>query len=379
MEDILEEVQLRHSKQQDLVVFGMPPQPATLEKDAASAADAAEVQLEFGSALERCIIFCYHFAFSMEWNEESTLLLIETYRNYEILWDTKHPLYYNKIRKNDAWEEVAKQLGTTDEACKKKMTSVLAALRREKSKIKKSEGTGKGRDDIYESSWFAFKSLIFLWDKHNVRNTQSTIDKEADAQEISDAVALADSQESVPETTLTSTPKTNTAERNTRKKRHGTEERLEEAFQILKQASAKPNEEPNEHDLFGKLVAKKMQRYALNTQCLVQEEIMSILFRADRTLYKQNEQYYCSSSNSNTQCLVQEEIMSILFRADRTLYKQNEQYYCSSSNSTRNIPFTITSLENPDRTLYKQNEQYYCSSSNSTRNIPFTITSLENQ
>lgn len=80
----------------------------------------------------------------MEWNEESTLLLIETYRNYEILWDTKHPLYYNKIRKNDAWEEVAKQLGTTDEACKKKMTSVLATLRREKSKIKKSEGTGKG-------------------------------------------------------------------------------------------------------------------------------------------------------------------------------------------------------------------------------------------
>lgn len=48
----------------------------------------------------------------------------------------------------------------------------------------------------------------------------------------------------------------------------------------------------------------------------------------------------------NTQCLVQEEIMSILFRADRTLYNQNEQHYCSSSNSTRNIPFTITSLEN---------------------------------
>ncbi|KAK9674768.1 hypothetical protein QE152_g40872 [Popillia japonica] len=133
------------------------------------------------------------------------------------------------------------------------MTSVLAALRREKSKIKKSEGTGKGRDDIYESSWFAFKSLVFLWDKHNFRNTQSIIEKEADAQKNSDAVALVDSQESVPETTLTSTPKTTIAERNTRRKRHGTEE----AFQISKQASARPNEEPNEHDLLGKLVAKK--------------------------------------------------------------------------------------------------------------------------
>lgn len=43
--DVMEEVHLRQSKQQNLMVFGMPEQPATLERDAASAADATEVQL----------------------------------------------------------------------------------------------------------------------------------------------------------------------------------------------------------------------------------------------------------------------------------------------------------------------------------------------
>ncbi|KAK9711766.1 hypothetical protein QE152_g25276 [Popillia japonica] len=45
MEDIMEEVHLRHSKQQNLIVFGMPEQPVTLQRDAAIEADAAEVRL----------------------------------------------------------------------------------------------------------------------------------------------------------------------------------------------------------------------------------------------------------------------------------------------------------------------------------------------
>ncbi|KAK9729450.1 hypothetical protein QE152_g15889 [Popillia japonica] len=45
MEDIVAEVHLRHSKQQNLIVFGMPEQSPTLEKDAIIVADAAEVQL----------------------------------------------------------------------------------------------------------------------------------------------------------------------------------------------------------------------------------------------------------------------------------------------------------------------------------------------
>ncbi|KAK9722070.1 hypothetical protein QE152_g19862 [Popillia japonica] len=44
MEDIMEEVHLRHSKQQNLIVFGMPEQPVTLQRDAAIEADAVHLR-----------------------------------------------------------------------------------------------------------------------------------------------------------------------------------------------------------------------------------------------------------------------------------------------------------------------------------------------
>lgn len=45
----------------------------------------------------------------MEWTEESITDFINSYRNKEILWDTKNPKYYNKIKKNDAWEQLAEE------------------------------------------------------------------------------------------------------------------------------------------------------------------------------------------------------------------------------------------------------------------------------
>lgn len=81
----------------------------------------------------------------MEWTEEVVLNFIEIYRGKENLWNPNHPKFYNKVQKNDAWEDVAKSVGTTADDCKKKINSLLSALRREKAKIKKSMGTGTGK------------------------------------------------------------------------------------------------------------------------------------------------------------------------------------------------------------------------------------------
>lgn len=80
----------------------------------------------------------------MEWSEENILFLIELYRKHELLWNSKHLLYYNKIKKHDAWTNIAEELDTTVDECKRKITNVLSSLRRERAKIKKSTGTGKG-------------------------------------------------------------------------------------------------------------------------------------------------------------------------------------------------------------------------------------------
>lgn len=77
----------------------------------------------------------------MEWSQEKVMELIDCYKQKIILWNPKDP-HLNRLKKNDAWKIA---LDTGDRHYKKKMEYFLSALRREKMKIKKSMGTGKGK------------------------------------------------------------------------------------------------------------------------------------------------------------------------------------------------------------------------------------------
>ena len=57
----------------------------------------------------------------MVWTQESVIELIELYKRKEITWDPKHPTHFNKIRKQDAWEELGKEMNRPVDECKKKM------------------------------------------------------------------------------------------------------------------------------------------------------------------------------------------------------------------------------------------------------------------
>lgn len=50
-----------------------------------------------------------------------------------------------KEKKIDAWNEIASAIGTSAEACRKKISSLLVTYRKEKNKVKSSMGTGKGK------------------------------------------------------------------------------------------------------------------------------------------------------------------------------------------------------------------------------------------
>ncbi|XKL62372.1 hypothetical protein PGB90_002205 [Kerria lacca] len=67
-------------------------------------------------------IFLFHFRkenSDFEWTEELVLKFIDLYREKEVLWNTKHPKYYNKIKKNDAWLQIANAMKkATDKCCK---------------------------------------------------------------------------------------------------------------------------------------------------------------------------------------------------------------------------------------------------------------------
>nr|CAH7742013.1 unnamed protein product [Callosobruchus chinensis] len=86
----------------------------------------------------------------MEWSQQIVLVLLEEYQKREILWKPRHPLYYNTIKKEDAWREIAAILNVEVQELKKKMESLKGSFRREKSRVKKGTGTGKGPLTIRE-------------------------------------------------------------------------------------------------------------------------------------------------------------------------------------------------------------------------------------
>jgi hypothetical protein len=68
----------------------------------------------------------------MEWTQENVIEFIELYKRKEITWDPKHPIHFNKIKKQDAWKEMEKEMNRPVDECKKKMENLLSSLRREK-------------------------------------------------------------------------------------------------------------------------------------------------------------------------------------------------------------------------------------------------------
>lgn len=82
----------------------------------------------------------------MENEEEKIMLnLIELYKKKEVLRNPSDPDHLKKNKKEDAWQEISEDFGESAEVCKKRITSLLSGYRREKSKMKQSQGTGKGK------------------------------------------------------------------------------------------------------------------------------------------------------------------------------------------------------------------------------------------
>ena len=59
----------------------------------------------------------------MDWDSEKCLKLIGLYKKKAELWQPDHKYHYNKLKKNDAWEEIASKMGIPSEQLKGKINS----------------------------------------------------------------------------------------------------------------------------------------------------------------------------------------------------------------------------------------------------------------
>lgn len=102
------------------------------------------------------------------------------------------------------------------------------------------------------------------------------------------------------------------------------DERLDEAFRILSNASAKAEQVQNECQIFGNLVASKLQKYSPAVQTAVQQDVMSILFKADMGHYSKSTSAYFVPSQPNQSSHI----------ISQTVPSHTQSRPCSSSHSS---------------------------------------------
>ncbi|XP_066263077.1 transcription factor Adf-1-like [Euwallacea similis] len=256
----------------------------------------------------------------MEWTREKCLQLIDEYEKHPVLWNPTHGSYYNKIQKNDNWTVIAEVIGCTHEEVKKKMESILSSFRREKAKGKKSVGTGKGRQEVYVSKWFAFPRMAFLLDKYGPVKAINWVEEEdipnkQEPEGEDDSETVADEQESANtpqviagdevETQVSEMTTVNTSEcvttqnRKNRRRPNSTVEnsKIDETTNILKSVASNKQLKADECNVYGRHVANKLRSYTKRTRNMVQHYINNILFNADMGQYDNIDTRRPSTSN----------------------------------------------------------------------------------
>lgn len=107
---------------------------------------------------------------------------IDVYKELPCLWQVKSEDYMNRQKKDLAYEKLLQKYrerytDATKEDVKKKFNALRTNFRKELKKVRDSNKSGAGTDDLYESSLWYFDAMQFLEDTETPRNSRSTIAK----------------------------------------------------------------------------------------------------------------------------------------------------------------------------------------------------------
>ncbi|KAK4886981.1 hypothetical protein RN001_003252 [Aquatica leii] len=183
-----------------------------------------------------------------DWNHKKVLHLINVYKNYHL-----------RNKKHDAWVQIASEMDCDVDLVKTKMSFLLSSFRRERAKIKNTTRTGRGKEDVYVSKWFAFSSFAFMMNKNQVRETIKT------------------------ETVNTPTKTVFIFKETAIKKRKQQEDpRISAAYDILQNVSNTPKDECF---TFGQHIATKIQKFEGRLRSIVMHKINNIIFDAEMGKY----------------------------------------------------------------------------------------------
>lgn len=102
-----------------------------------------------------------------KWTNDLLIILIETYRNLECLWNPKSQKYKCRNTKHDAWSKLCDVTGADEAEVKRKIKNLVGQFFRERKKYRSYKKSGAGA--FFVSKWFAYNNMLFLADKNKVR------------------------------------------------------------------------------------------------------------------------------------------------------------------------------------------------------------------
>ena len=109
-----------------------------------------------------------------DWSSEKTLDFIEEYRKYTVLWRSVDKNYKNREERRSALQELGEKYSLDSKSILKKIKSLRSYFSREHSKVLKKK-SGSSADEIYRSSWFAYKHMLFILQGGEARKGKDTI------------------------------------------------------------------------------------------------------------------------------------------------------------------------------------------------------------
>lgn len=112
---------------------------------------------------------------------EFYLEFFELLREQVAIWHSKSEKYKDRKEKQKAWEKLTEKWKEVDknatiELVKRKYHGIRSSYRRELQKIRKSERSGAGSEDVYVPTLWYFENLNFLLDQETQLEGISTMD-----------------------------------------------------------------------------------------------------------------------------------------------------------------------------------------------------------
>lgn len=116
----------------------------------------------------------------MVWTQRAVEILIESYRAHPILYNSKDPLYHNRVKKELAYQDVHQDVCLEKSNCtvddiKKKVNGLRSNFARELEKINKTKRSGAASKDVHKPTLWWFEKLLFLKDHVEARPSSSSM------------------------------------------------------------------------------------------------------------------------------------------------------------------------------------------------------------